>query len=114
MLTPNQYIESVYANQGFKVVCQSVEAELEYCAVSGRNLEGKFRLVNCTNPKAMLTVEGLQFLNFYMQHIEVCSVDGSKERIPTGEVDFFFFCRSGSEVAEDLLQSFAAQFSKGG
>jgi hypothetical protein len=42
-----------------------------------------------------------------MQHI-----DGSKKRIPTGTVDFYF-TSSGSEVAAGLLQSFATQFSKG-
>jgi hypothetical protein len=47
-----------------------------------------------------------------MQHTEVCSVDGSKTRIPTGTVDFYF-TSAGSEVAAGLLQSFATQFSKG-
>ena len=112
MLTPKQYIESLYLEQGFKVVCTSVELDLSYSAVEGKELEGTFRLINCTNPKSLLAVEGLQFLNFYMEHTEVTTFGLDKERIPTGVVDFYFFSK-GSDVAQGLLQSFAAQFSKG-
>jgi hypothetical protein len=112
MTTPSQYIEGIYASQGFKVSCQSVELDLSSSTTQGKDFEGAFRLVGCTNPKALTSVQGLQFLNFYMQHTEVCSVDGSKKRIPTGTVDFYF-TSAGSEVAAGLLQSFATQFSKG-
>lgn len=112
MLTPNQYIESLYLEQGFKVVCTSVELDLSYSAVEGKDLEGVFRLINCTNPKDLLIVEGLQFLNFYAEHVEATTFGQARERSPTGVVDFFFFSK-GSDVAQGLLQSFAAQFSKG-
>jgi hypothetical protein len=113
MTTPNKYIEGIYAIQGFKVTCQSVELDLSSSTIQGKDLEGTFRLVGCTNPKSLTSVQGFQFLNFYMQHTEVCSVSGSKERIPTGEVDFYF-SSNGSEVVAGLLQSFATQFSGGG
>jgi hypothetical protein len=112
MTTPNQYIENLYESQGFKVSCQSVELDLSSSTTQGKDFEGVFRLIKCTNPKALTSVQGLQFLNFYMEHAEVSQIGGSKERLPTGTVDFYF-TSAGSEVAAGLLQSFATQFSKG-
>lgn len=111
-MTPNRYIENLYEKQGHKVVCTSVELDLSYSATGHKDLEGKFTLLSLKNPKDLLTVEGLEFLNFYRGHTEVSTLGGGRDNIPTGVVDLYFFSRAG-EVAAGLLQSFATQFSKG-
>lgn len=98
-MTPNQYIESLYEKQGFRVVCTSVELDLSYSAVEGKDLEGTFQLINVKEPDDLLELDGLVFGNYYRESA-------------TNTVDFFFFAKP-SEAASGLLQSFAAQFSKG-
>ena len=100
MLTPKQYIESLYENQGFKVVCTSVELELSDSTVEGKELEGMFRLATRLDPDKLVNLNGFVFGNYY------------RETTAAGVVDFFFFLKP-SDTAHGLLQSFAAQFSKG-
>lgn len=98
-MTPNEYIEKLYEKQGHKVVCSSVELDLSYSATEGKDLEGTFQLINCKEPESLLELDGFVFGNYYREST-------------TNIVDFFFFLKS-SDAAQGLLQSFAAQFSKG-
>lgn len=110
-MTPMEYIESIYEKQGFKVVCKSVAVEVNDCVLNGRSFDGTFTLVGCKiNPKDLLEVEGIQFLNFYADNTEVKNLDGVRYKVPTGLVEFCF-CSKGGGVAAGLLQCFVSQFS---
>lgn len=112
MLAPNLYIESLYAAQGMKVVCQSVELGLDHSALHGKELEGTFRIINCSEPEKLKALKGFEFLNFYMEHRDAVVLGfREKTKVQTGTVDFYFYSR-GSEAMAGLIQSFAAQFSK--